>query len=140
MKRTMLVILLLHGLCLSMQAQKGLAIQTAFDELAVRQNATEVVMGAGRLKEYRLSLFHSLEIKCPAATEQQRIEELIRRDAAQAIMQEKSVGHTIYELPARKGTHHYIFYRSSSQSLILIYIEGKANLKQIKSFFLKSNN
>ena len=33
--------------------------------------------------------------------------------------------------------HYYIFYRNSSQSLILIYIEGKASLKQIESYFRK---
>jgi len=53
-------------------------------------------------------------------------------------MHEESAGHKLYELPQRKGTHYYIFYRCSSQSLILIYIEGKASLKQIKSQFLKN--
>ena len=39
-----------------MLAQKGLAVQSAFDELAVEKNATEVLLGPGRLKEYHLSL------------------------------------------------------------------------------------
>ena len=61
-------------LCLGVNAQKGLAIGKAFDEFAVKKNATEVVMGAGRLKGYNLSLFHSLEINHPSATERQRVE------------------------------------------------------------------
>ena len=138
MKRILPVILILLGVCFELHAQKGLAIQLAFDELAVKQNATEVVMGAGRLKNYKLSFFHSLEIKNPTASEQQRIEALLRTDVERAIMHEESAGHKLYELPQRKGTHYYIFYRCSSQSLILIYIEGKASLKQIKSQFLKN--
>lgn len=137
MKRTLPIILILLGVCFEMHAQKGLAIQSAFEELAVRQNATEVVMGAGRLKNYKLSLFHSLEIKNPSANEQQRIEALLLTDATQAILHEESAGHKLYEFPQRKGMHYYIFYRCSSQSLILIYIEGKASLKQIKEQFLK---
>jgi hypothetical protein len=122
---------------MDVQAQKGLSIQSAFDELAVKQNATEVVMGAGRLKNYKLSLFHSLEIKNPSAIEQQRVEALLRTDVEQAILHEETAGHKLYELPQRKGTHYYIFYRCSNQSLTLIYIEGKASLKQIKEKFLK---
>lgn len=138
MKRLLLLILTLHGLCIGVHAQKGLAIGAAFDELAVKKNAVEVVMGAGKLKKYRLNFFHSLEIKNPSASEQQRIEALLRTDAEHAILQKETAGHKLYELPTRKGTHYYIFYRCSSQSLILIYIEGKASLKQIESQFLKN--
>ena len=137
MKRILPLILTLLGLCIEAHAQKGLAIQSAFDELAVRPNATEVVMGAGRLKKYRLSLFHSLEIKSPSASDRARIEALIQSDAAQAIRHEENGGHKLCELPNVKATHRYIFYRPGSQSLILIYIEGKASLEQIKSQFLK---
>ena len=137
MKRLLPIILILLGVCFDVHAQKGLAIQSAFDELAVRQNATEVVMGAGRLKNYKLSLFHSLEIKNPTANEQKRVEMLLRTDAEQAILHEETAGHKLYELPGRKGLHYYIFYRCSNQSLTLIYIEGKASLKQIKEQFLK---
>ena len=121
-------------------AQKGLAIGTAFDELAVKKNATEVVMGAGRLKKFHLSLFHSLEIKNPTTAEQQRVEALLRTDAAQAILHEETAGHKIYELPGRKGMHRYIFYRCFSQSIILIYIEGKASLKEIEEQFMRVKN
>ena len=138
MKRILPIILLLQGLCINAFAQKGLAIQSAFDELAVKKNATEVVMGAGRLKKFHLSFFHSLEIKNPSAAEQQRVEALVKEDAEQAILHKENAGHKLYELPSRKGTHYFIFYRCTSQSLILIYIEGKASLKQIESQFLKS--
>lgn len=137
MKRIVPIILMLLGLCLDVQAQKGLAIGAAFDELAVKKNVTEVVMGAGRLKKYHLSLYHSLEVKNPSATERERIEALLRKDAEQAVLREENAGLKLYELPSRRGTHYFIFYRKSSQSLILIYIEGKASLKQIESYFRK---
>lgn len=140
MKRVLAFILVLVGVCSSMQAQKGLAIKSAFDELAVKENATEVTVGAGKLKKYHLSFFHSLEIKTPSAKEQQQVESLMQEDVRQAILYEENAGHKLYELPARGGLHRYIFYRCSRQSLILIYIEGKASLKQIKSNFLKTKN
>jgi len=132
-----LTLLLLFFVCLGANAQKGLAVQAAFDEFAVSKNATEVVMGAGRLKKYNLSLFHSLEIKKPQASEQRRIEALLQTDVAGAILNEESASHRLYELPRRGGMHRFIFYRCTDESLILIYIEGKASLKQIESHFLK---
>ena len=138
MKRIVSIILILLSVCIDVHAQKGLAIQSAFDELAVKKNVTEVVMGAGRLKKYKLSFFHSLEIQNPSSNEQQRIEALLQSDAEQAILHEEHSGHKLYELPELKGMHNYIFYRCTNQSLTLIYIEGKASLKQIESQFLKS--
>lgn len=140
MKRILSLILILAVACIEVRAQKGLAIQAAFDELAAGKNVTEVVMGPGRLKKYNLSLFHSLEIKMPTVSEQQRVEALVQADAAQAILHEEHGGHKLYELPKRKGMHHYIFFRQSSHTLTLIYIEGKASLKQIESQFLKKQN
>ena len=49
-------------MCINAFAQDGLAIEAAFDELATKKNATEVVMRAGKLKKFHLSLFHSLEM------------------------------------------------------------------------------
>ena len=126
MKRTLLFIVIFQSLCLGMLAQKGVAV-------------TEVLLGAGRLKEYRLSLFHSLEIKRPSAGQRRRIDALVQKDAAQALLHEETAGHCLYELPQRGGTHCYIFYRCTEQYIILMYIEGKATLKQIKSYFLKQS-
>lgn len=140
MKRILLLILTMLGTHTGLLAQKGLAIQAAFDELAVKQNVMEVVMSDGKLKDFRLSFFHSLEIKDPAAADQQRIASLVKEDAALAIKREETAGHSFYELPQRKGTHSYILYRHSEHNLTLIYIEGKASLKQIKQNFQKKQS
>ena len=137
MKKLLTLMLLILGSHLSSWAQKGLAIQTAFDELAVKKNATEVVMSGKRLKNFHLTFFHSLEIKNPSAADHQRISSLVQTDAAQSITQEETPGHKFYELPQRKGMHSYILYRNNSQTITLIYIEGKASLNQIKNYFQK---
>lgn len=137
MKKILTLILIILSPHLGLQAQKGLAIQAAFDELTVRKNATEVIMSGKRLKDFHLSLFHSLEIKNPSAADRQRITSLVQTDAAQAITQEETSAHSFYELPQRKGMHSYILYRNNGQALTLIYIEGKASLKQIKQYFQK---
>ena len=137
MKKLLTIILLLLSLHLSLWAQKGLAIQAAFDELAVRKNATEVVLSGKRLKNFHLSLFHSLEIKNPSAADRQHISLLVQADAAQAITKEETPAHSFYELSQHKVMHTYILYRNNSQTLTIIYIEGKASLKQIKQYFQK---
>ena len=119
MKKRILFLLILLGACLGVQAQKGLSIQKAFDELAVKKNVTEVVMGPGRLKDYKLSYFHSLEIKAPTAEEKNRIETLLKDDAAKAVLHEQTAEHRLYELPQHKGMHYYIFYRHSPNPLPL---------------------
>lgn len=137
MKRIILFLLVLPGSLLGAWAQKGLAIQAVFDEMAVKKNVTEVVMGPGRLKNYKLSFFHSLEIKEASETERQRIETLMGKDVARAVLHEETPEHKLYELPQRKATHYYIFYRRTGQTITLIYIEGKASLNQIKNYFQK---
>lgn len=137
MKRTSSLILTLLCCCTLALAQKGLTIQTAFDELAVRENVTEVVMNSSKLKEYRLSFFHSIEVKTPSAAERQQIEMCVKADAANAILSEEGGTHRFYEMTQQKGLHRYILYRRDGQVLTLIYLEGKATLKQIKTYFQK---
>ena len=137
MKKLLTLILLILSSHIGLWAQKGLAIQTAFEELAVKKNATEVVMTGKRLKNFHLSFFHSLEMKNPSAADCQHILSLLQTDAAKAITQEETSEHRFYELPQRKGLHYYILYRNNGQTLTLIYIEGKASLKQIKHYFQK---
>lgn len=137
MKKLLTLILLSLSPHIGLWAQKGLAIQAAFDEMAVKKNATEVVMSGKRLKNFHLSFFHSLEIKDPSTADHHHISSLVQTDAAQAVTREETSEHKFYELPQRKGNHSYILYRNSGQTLTLIYIEGKASLKQIKQYFQK---
>ena len=137
MKKILALILLMLNSHFGLWAQKGLAIQAAFDEMAVQKNATEVVMSGKRLKNFRLTFFHSLEMKNPSAADRQRISELVQTDAAQATAKEEVSEHRFYELPQRKGNHSYILYRTNSNALTLIYIEGKSSLKEIKQYFQK---
>ena len=60
MKKIIILTLIMLSPNLGLWAQKGLAIQAAFDELAIKKNATEVVMSGKRLKDFHLTYFHSL--------------------------------------------------------------------------------
>ncbi|MCR4593324.1 MAG: DUF6108 family protein [Bacteroidaceae bacterium] len=136
MKKIIVLILIMLSPHIGLWAQKGWSVQVAFDEFSVKKNATEVVMSGKRLKDFHLNYFHSLEIKNPSVSDRQRITSLVKADAAQAITKEENSGHRFYELP-NKSQHAYILYRDNGSTLTLIYIEGKANLKQIKQYFQK---
>lgn len=138
MNRTVSLIMAILLSCTLTWAQKGLAIQQAFDELAVRDNATEVVMSQGRLKDFRLSFFHSLEVKAPTDAERHCMERCLQADATKALQREEGQTHQFYEMPQQKGLHRYILYRRSDKAVTLIYLEGKATLRQIKTFFQKN--
>lgn len=137
MKRILSIILMIICSCTLVRAQKGLAVQEVFDEMAVNKNATEVVMSSGKLKAYHLSFYHSIEVRTPSAAERQRMEHSVQADAMSAIISEETPGHRFYEMPQQRGIHRYILYRSTDSNLTLIYLEGKASLKQIKGFFQK---
>jgi len=140
MKKIIILTLIMLSPNLGLWAQKGLAIQAAFDELAIKKNATEVVMSGKRLKDFHLTYFHSLEIKNPSVSESLHITSLVQTDAAQSITAEENPGHRFYELPQRKGLHTYILYRNNGSTLTLIYIEGKTSLKQINQYFQKKTS
>lgn len=142
MKRTFCLILTLLCWPALLPAQTGLAIQEAFSKYAVRSDATEVIIEGSRLKRYRLSRFHSLEIKDISHGEPERIEALIRLDTKSYLSREGNMGNTpvtsvFYEIPGKGRLHCYIFYRRTEGKLVLIYIEGHAEINELKHFFQK---
>ena len=144
MKKTLLLILLLMMCCPALLwAQSDLAIQEAFRRYAVRSDVTEVLIEGNRLKPYRLSRFHSIEIKDATHGETDHIVSLVRRDTEQCLSREGqlSVGSpasAIFEIRGRRNLHRYIFYRSSDEKVTLIYIEGRAAMEELKRYFKKS--
>lgn len=126
-----------------LSAQSDLAIQEAFRKYGVRSDATEVLIEGRRLKPYHLSRFHSLEIKSPPPACVKAIEEMVLTDTQHSLHSEGRLGQgangsAFFEIPCRKHLHAYIFYRLSEQKLALIYIEGQADLKELKLNFKKS--
>ncbi len=125
-------------------AQSDLAIQEAFRTYGVRSDATEVIIEGHRLKPYRLSRFHSLEIKSPPPACVKAVEQMVQSDTQHSLHSEGRLGQgtngsAFFEIPCRRHQHAYIFYRLTEQKLVLIYIEGQAGLKELKSNFKKDN-
>ncbi|MDE5812593.1 MAG: hypothetical protein K2H61_09870 [Muribaculaceae bacterium] len=138
MKRFLILFLLLPLLAF---AQDGLSVASLFDgPFSGNPKATETVMTGDRLKSYKLSSFHSLTLRdCPeqAAT----IESLVAHDGASAIDREVAyrdggIYYAFYQLPSRGGLKRYLFYlnqhRNKGDRIVLIYIDGKADAKEIK--------
>ena len=164
-----LLLMLLLGVTMA-RGQSGLAVQEAFRRYAVRSDVTEVVIEGNRLKPYRLSRFHSIEVGDASHGEAEYIASLIRRDTVGCVSHEGALQappaasdihsgrvqappaasdiHTgrvqappaasaCFELPRRRSLHRYIFYRSSAGKVLLIYIEGRADMTDLKRFFKK---
>ena len=150
-----LLLMLLLGVTMA-RGQSGLAVQEAFRRYAVRSDVTEVVIEGNRLKPYRLSRFHSIEVGDASHGEAEYIASLIRRDTVGCVSHEGALqappaasdihsgrvqappaASACFELPRRRSLHRYIFYRSSAGKVLLIYIEGRADMTDLKRFFKK---
>lgn len=139
MKRLLIPLLTLW--CTIACAQTDCHIGPVFGRYAVWENATEVQMSGKALKAYRLKVFHSLEIRQPAASTVADIEQQVRADARTAVCHEQDErdGHLrygLYELKAKKK-YVYIFYRNSDDRLTLIYLQGPATVDELRRFFKK---
>ena len=141
MKRIILLPLLLCCNVLSLFAQTSLHIEPLFREYAVREDATEILLTGKALKEYKLTDFHSLEIRSLETKDVLRIEQKLSADVATAIIHEENkregrLLYGLYELPSSKQ-HIYIFYRHKPERLTLIHIQGRATVDEMKAIFKK---
>lgn len=148
MKRILLFALLLPMLSVALRAQTGLRINTLFEgNLHARSDVQEVQLKGKVLSEYRLSLFRSLTMP-EAVAGAAKAEQLVRADAAHAedkemVMRGSRLYYGIYQLPPKGKTRRYLFYRNKSlappaqreNTVLLIYIEGTATLKEIRRLF-----
>ena len=145
MKRIFFILFLIGSMALPALSQTGLHIAQLFDgPFKRRTGATEVYMKGRSVKNYGLSIFSSLSVSY-SPDDLRRMETLVRLDARQAVSKEESYKGTslyygFYQLPQYKGLNRYIFYkhtRTKQQPATLIYMEGKASIKEIKRRFMK---
>lgn len=124
-------------------AQEDMAISRAFSKYAVLQNATEVILSGKRLQPYKMQLFHSLQLSKPTAHQLKDIQQMVAEDTRQTLMHDESQNSNgsaltvTYQLVPKRRTKRYIFLRQDSEKLTLIYIEGKAEMSDLKAFFKK---
>lgn len=142
MKRYLSILLLTITATLASYAQEDFSINRLFDgRYRNNPSATETVMKGGALKEYDVSLYHSITLN-GIPSETREIERLVTRDGASAVEKEVSyrkgaLYYGFYEFPMLHGKHRYIFYLNqyasgSGDKVILIYLEGAAQRDKIK--------
>lgn len=149
MKRLYLIILLLATCMMSANAQSGLEINDLFDgEYSNDPRATEIEMSGGVLKDYSLTVYRSLTlVDAPEAARQ--IETLLREDGANALQREVTyrnggIYYAFYQLPKQNNIYRYIFYidlnKTGGNKIMLVYLAGKADSKQIKKMLNLNDN
>ncbi len=144
MRRNLLLILLaLVGATAS--AQAGLNVDSLFGGRYKKCKTSETVMKEGAIKDYGIDVYHSLTVKgAPVAAID--LERAVLADASDALSSEVNykdgrLYYGFYELPSLRGKHRYIFYLNQylrkGDSIILIYMEGDAGVREIKRMLKK---
>lgn len=141
-----LTLLFLAFMALAASAQKNMKIDELFaDEYRNRDNVVEVIVKGEKVKAYKLTLFRSLTVKNDAALAQ-KMEQAVNADAKTASDKETGlVGGKLYygffSFPNGNGTYRYLFYRNNllrkgaAPETTIVYMEGKATLKELKEMF-----
>lgn len=143
MKR-LLILCLMLGVALSVAcvyAQSGLNIAGAFTpRYRELPEATETIVSKSRLRNLSLSVYHTLSITGHPEIAAE-LEDMVMRDGAKARSKEVryASGHLyygFYALPPVDGLNRYILYLNghlkSSDRIMLLYIEGKASIEDVK--------
>ncbi|MCD8387302.1 MAG: DUF6108 family protein [Bacteroidales bacterium] len=127
-------------------AQKGLAIEELFDGRYKKDPQAVVTNVRGdALNKYDLSLYRSISIQ-DRETDIPQMVELVTTDGSQAVDSETSyrggaLYYAFYRLPRRNDRNCYILYLNQhldkGDKVLLIYLEGEANTKQVKAMLKK---
>lgn len=129
-------------------AQSGLSVSPYFDDDFVRNSTqTSISLQGEKVKPYKLSLFRSITLSSQG-DHARNLERAVLTDANRANeheagMKEGKLYYGFYRLPSDKGRNRYLFYRNNSlrkggeANVILIYMEGKATIAELKRYFGK---
>lgn len=129
-------------------AQSGLSVSPYFDDDFVRNSTqTSISLKGEKVKPYKLSLFRSITLSSQGE-DARHVERAVLSDAAHAIeheagRKEGKLYYGFYRLPPENGQNRYLFYRNNAlrkggeQNVILIYMEGKATIAELKRHFGK---
>lgn len=140
-----LICCMLLGTAHLCRAQEGLAVAPLFDGKYNRDKQAVVVLIKGKtLKEYNLSLFHSIAIT-DRPDDVALFEAAVQADSRKAENSEtvKSGDNTVagyYQLPPSKpgGENRFILFRKlSADDATLIYLEGHTQLDRLINLFIQ---
>jgi len=150
MKRTLFILSMLIGICLSTSAQRGLQIDEVFEgKVIAKQYMQESLIKGDNVAPYKLRLLHTVKF---LANNSQRakadalfnidMKERISDDDSNMEMETRDgfLYYAIVQLTDNdKGSHRYICYqcrpKSTKFDITMVYMEGEASLADLRKTF-----
>lgn len=150
MKRTLFILSMLIGICLSTSAQRGLQINEIFEgKVIAKQYMQESLIKGDNVAPYKLRLLHTVKF---LANNSQRakadalfnidMKERISDDDSNMEMETRDgfLYYAIVQLTDNdKGSHRYICYqcrpKSTKFDITMVYMEGEASLADLRKTF-----
>ena len=150
MKRTLFILSMLIGICLSTSAQRGLQINEVFEgKVIAKQYMQESLIKGDNVAPYKLKLLHTVKF---LANNSQRakadalfnidMKERISDDDSNMEMETRDgfLYYAIVQLTDNdKGSHRYICYqcrpKSTKFDITMVYMEGEASLADLRKTF-----
>lgn len=150
MKRLCLLICLLMMPLLVVVAQKNLHVNAIFEGKIIPKNRMVETLAKGEsLEQYRLSYFRSVKMNV-TDMEYTSIYELVTKDVGMETLAEDmeygrdndKASYFILHLPKQQKLERYLCYQCyeasrGGKNITLVYIEGKASMKELKKMFKK---
>ncbi len=135
--RLLLLLLLLTGFSLSVQAQDNLNINTIFGRYGKQKGVTMVVLSGEALNNYRLDLYRSITVRYDRAILED-IQQCLEVDKKQARQIKEVINNGIitsgyYQLPEEKNhLNRYILFKIGDDgTATLIYMEGGSESEEL---------
>lgn len=134
------IVTMIVWLCLAAAVSNAQPLQTlkAFDGTYRNANyAIETIVTGKQIKDYDLTLYHSLSVTDSAAIHD--LNRLVVSDMAQAInkevgMRKGMINYGFFEFsPLERRKNRFVFFFSNDSKAVLIYMEGDTSIEKIKS-------
>ena len=150
MKRTLFILSMLIGICLSTSAQRGLQINEVFEgKVIAKQYMQESLIKGDNVAPYKLRLLHTVKFLANNS-QRAKADDLFNIDMRERISEDDSnmemetrdgfLYYAIVQLTDNdKGSHRYICYqcrpKSTKFDITMVYMEGEASLADLRKTF-----
>ncbi|MBO7099292.1 MAG: hypothetical protein J6W21_05445 [Bacteroidaceae bacterium] len=150
MKRTLFILSMLIGICLSTSAQRGLQINEVFEgKVIAKQYMQESLIKGDNVAPYKLRLLHTVKFLANNS-QRAKADALFNIDMRERISDDDSnmemetrdgfLYYAIVQLTDNdKGSHRYICYqcrpKSTKFDITMVYMEGEASLADLRKTF-----
>lgn len=134
------IVTMIVWLCFAAAVSNAQPLQTlkAFDGTYRNANyAIETIVTGKQIKDYDLTLYHSLSVTDSAAIHD--LNRLVVSDMTQAInkevgMRKGMINYGFFEFsPLELRKNRFVFFFSNDSKAVLIYMEGDTSIEKIKS-------